>query len=79
MSRLKYLKDMSLSELSFERIANAIKVRAKDIPHYVSWHFNGKQARENKAKLKQYHNLHKGKRCFIVANGPSLKVQMYHC
>jgi len=73
MSRLKYLKDMSLKELSLERIANAIKVRIKDLPHYMSWHFNSKEAKNNKEKLEQYHNIHKGKRCFIVANGPSLK------
>jgi hypothetical protein len=73
MSRLQYIKDMSLKELSFERIVNAVKVRMKDIPHYLSWHGNSAFAKQNKAKLKKYHNIHKGKRCFIVANGPSLK------
>lgn len=26
-------------------------------------------------KIEKYHNLHKGKRCFIVATGPSLKIE----
>jgi hypothetical protein len=29
--------------------------------------------RESIARLKQYHNIHAGKRCFIIGNGPSLK------
>ena len=73
MSRLKYIKDMSLKELSFERIVNAIKVRLKDIPHFIAWHGNSPAAKRNKEKMLKYHNIHKGKRCFIVANGPSLK------
>jgi hypothetical protein len=64
---------MSLKELSFERISNAIKVRLKDIPHFIAWHVNTSFARQNKAMLAKYHNKHKGQRCFIVANGPSLK------
>lgn len=73
MSRLQYIKDMSLKELSLERIMNAIKVRLKDIPHNIAWNINTPFAKQNKDKLSKYHNIHKGKRCFIVANGPSLK------
>lgn len=29
--------------------------------------------RESIARLKQYQNIHRGKRCFIIGNGPSLK------
>lgn len=29
----------------------------------------------NSNKLKQYKDIHKGERCFIIGNGPSLKVQ----
>ncbi len=73
MSRLKYIKDISFKELSFERLYGALKVRIKDIPHLLSWHLNSKEATENKKKLEKFHNIHKGKRAFIVANGPSLK------
>ena len=29
--------------------------------------------RESIARLSQYHNIHQGKRCFVIGNGPSLK------
>lgn len=73
MSRLAYLKNISLDEISFERIATALKARLRDLPHLLSWRTNSPLAKENKAKLERFHNIHKGKRCFIVANGPSLK------
>lgn len=73
MSRLRYIKDISSSEISFERIINALKVRIKDFPHFLAWHLNTAKAKNNKKKLLSYHNIHQGKRCFIVANGPSLK------
>jgi len=37
-----------------------------------SWYFS-KFSNENKKKLEKYKDIHKGERCFIVANGPSLK------
>ncbi len=73
MSRLKYLKNISLNELSLERLIRAVKVRLMDLPHLITWRTNGAFATRNKSKLRSYHNVHKGKRCFIVANGPSLK------
>lgn len=72
MSRFKYINGISLNEISFERIINALKVRIKDIPHYLAWHLNSPFAKSNKVKLTKFHNIHKGERCFIVANGPSL-------
>jgi hypothetical protein len=73
MSRLKYIKDMSLKEITFKRVYEAVKNRIDDIPHFMSWHLNNKQARLNKEKLASFQDKHKGKRCFIIANGPSLK------
>ncbi|MFT4155387.1 6-hydroxymethylpterin diphosphokinase MptE-like protein [Parafilimonas sp.] len=73
MSRFKYLKNISFNELSAERIINAFKVRVKDLPHLIEWRLNGRKAKTNKDKIRSFHNIHKGRRCFIVANGPSLK------
>ncbi len=73
MSRLKYIKNISVKELSLERLINVVKVRIKDIPHFLAWHLNSKAAKKNKDRLKKIHNIHKGQRVFIVANGPSLK------
>lgn len=74
MSRIAYLRNISLGEFTFDRLREAFLRRFKDIPHYHAWHNNDKEAQLNKEKLQRYHNIHRGKRCFIVANGPSLKV-----
>jgi len=61
-----------LKNLSFERVFKAIYRRIIIIYYTYCWNFTslGKKARE---KNKNYYNIHKGKRCFIIANGPSLK------
>lgn len=57
------------NEISIIRIYNAILRRLKSIPHKFKWYF----AKDNKKKLKKFENKFEGKRCFLVANGPSLK------
>jgi hypothetical protein len=61
----------NLNEITFNRVCSAIKTRLLDIPHSIDWQFN-QIAYENRSKIKSYKNIHQGKRCFIVANGPSL-------
>ena len=73
MSRIEYIKKIKWSEISIERIHNAIAGRLKDLPHRIVWDLNTKKAIENKEKLKIFFNIHKNERCFIIANGPSLK------
>ena len=62
-----------ISQLSLTRIASAVKNRWKEIPHFFSWNIN-KQAKENRVNILKFRNIHEGKRCFIVANGPSIKL-----
>lgn len=45
-------------------------IKSRFIRPWVQKHFE--QTFDGK-KLKKYHNKHKGERCFIVANGPSLR------
>jgi hypothetical protein len=52
-------------------MANAFSRRILDIPHGLAWTFRS-SARENRMRLGALRDLHKGERCFIVANGPSL-------
>ena len=73
MSRLKYIKDIKSNELSLSRIVDAIERRVRDIPDFLAWHLNTSFAKKNKKKLAAFHNVHTGKRCFIIANGPSLR------
>lgn len=70
---LQQLKNKKLSEITFSRVYKAIVRRIKDVPHKVTWGLPLKATIENKKKLQQYRDIHKGKRCFIIANGPSLK------
>jgi hypothetical protein len=61
----------NLSEISIKRIVSALKTRGEEIPHTIAWNFDP-TARENLERLKKFQGKHKGERCFIVANGPSL-------
>ena len=55
------------------RIVSAILRRIKNIPHSILWFLPFPFTSKNKNKLKTFFNIHKGERCFIIANGPSLK------
>jgi hypothetical protein len=61
-----------LSELTLERIIEAGKRRLENIPDILAWRYS-QYTRENVANLSKYRNIHKGKRCFVIANGPSLQ------
>jgi hypothetical protein len=61
----------SFSEVSFTRVALALRTRIAEIPHSFTWNFDN-FAQENKERIKQFNGIHTGKRCFILANGPSL-------
>lgn len=60
-----------LEELSLKRIFKGLIRRIFNIPHKISWNFS-RQALNNRKKLEKYKNIHKGQRCFLIANGPSL-------
>ena len=72
MSRLKYIKKININEISIMRIIKAIKRRVLDIPHKISWLLPLEFQKYNISKLKSLKNIHQGKRCFIIANGPSI-------
>ena len=61
-----------LTEISPNRVFAALKVRLQEAPHTFAWKFD-RFARENRERIARYHDIHKGQRCFVVANGPSLK------
>lgn len=62
-----------LSEISINRILSALRMRWREFPHTLSWIFSN-EAYWNKNRLAGLKNRHKGERCIIVANGPSLKM-----
>jgi hypothetical protein len=63
---------VKINELSLKRIYNAILRRLAALPYKISWSFS-KKGIENRKSLTQFKNLHSGERCYLVANGPSLK------
>jgi len=63
-----------VKDISIRRIYKAVVRRIKNIPEIIAWYLPTKLCRENKTKLISFKDKHKGQRCFILANGPSLKI-----
>lgn len=61
-----------LSELSAQRLLSSLKIRIGELPHWMAWYFHP-LAIQNKERIRRFAGIHKGERCFIVANGPSLR------
>ena len=61
----------NLREMSIRRIVQGFMIRLKDIPQSLAWRFSD-TAHWNRSLLRNYKDIHTGKRCIIVANGPSL-------
>jgi len=74
MGRLNYIKDIHWNELSFDRLYQALERRIIEIPNRIRWQLPTLLKRRNKENLKSFRNIHLGERCFILANGPSLKL-----
>jgi hypothetical protein len=62
----------NLSEISIKRVLAALRMRVQELPHSLSWKLMP-GAGMNRNRLGEFRDAHKGERCFIVANGPSLK------
>lgn len=61
-----------LSEITTKRLLDAVNRRIRDIPDALAWRYS-EYNRKNRLNLQRFYNIHNGKRCFIIANGPSLK------
>lgn len=69
------VKRMSLlnsKDITVNRVLAALKRRILSVPDKITYKLPWGFPNKNYQNIKQYHNIHKGKRCFIVANGPSL-------
>ena len=62
----------SRKEITVERVCKALSIRVREIPHAFSWSFSA-EAQLNRDRILRYKDQHLGERCFIVANGPSLR------
>lgn len=64
---------MDKKGITFSRICSAIWRRIKFLPDYFWFYMPFGFPYQNRKRLKSLNNSHKGERCFILANGPSLK------
>lgn len=63
-----------LSDITFERVNKALIRRLDSMPHVLSWYSPGSLAKRNREKLNKLRDLHRGDRCILMANGPSLNL-----
>jgi hypothetical protein len=61
-----------LAELTPRRVAEALARRVKGLPERVSWSLPAGPGKRNRSRLGRCRDRHKGERCVILANGPSL-------
>ncbi len=69
---INQFKNKRISEISCERCWKAVVRRLKDFPHRIIWKLPFQSSLSNKQRIMMYKNIHRGRRCFILANGPSL-------
>jgi hypothetical protein len=72
MEGIKRLLSFKLSDLTFGRVTRALLRRVGNIWHLSTWYFPFGFSKLNKQRIEKYKNIHAGKRCFIVCNGPGL-------
>lgn len=60
------------TDLTVGRVYDAVERRLRDLPHLASWYSPNEETRRNHAKLERFRDLHRGQRCVIMGNGPSL-------
>lgn len=59
------------NEISISRIVRAIEHRFTNQIIYKRWMLS--RGKRNRELLYKYKDIHKGERCYVIANGPSLK------
>jgi hypothetical protein len=71
VSSLQKLRRLHLEELSVERLRRAASRRADGVLQAAKWLLDP-GLRDNRSRLAAYQDRHRGERCVIVGNGPSL-------
>ncbi len=61
-----------LRELSPARLATGVGNRLAAVPPWLAWHLT-KEGSDTRERLESLRNAYSGERCFLLANGPSLK------
>jgi hypothetical protein len=73
IENVKRLLTLKKSDITVSRVAGAIWRRIEDIPQKFIWALPLPFTKQNRGRIEKFKDIHKGKRCFLIANGPSLK------
>lgn len=73
MSNLKRFQTLKKGDVTVGRIIKALWRRIDDLPHKLIWNLPTSYTVRNRTAILKFKNIHAGERCFIIANGPSLK------
>jgi hypothetical protein len=60
------------AELTPQRVLAAVRRRVRDVPDLVRWYAPTAETRRNRELLERHRDRHRGERCFVIGNGPSL-------
>lgn len=69
----KRVATLKKQDITIKRIVEAIWRRMCAVPHVIAFYWPFGFFGRNRRKIKAYRDKYAGKRCFVVANGPSLK------
>jgi hypothetical protein len=73
MENIKRLMSLKKGDITLARIVKALWTRIDDIPQIIIWALPFAFTQKNRKGIEAFKDIHKGKRCFVIANGPSLK------
>jgi hypothetical protein len=69
---IKRIAGFKIKDFTVGRVARAVLRRFTNVRHLATWYNPTGFSKKNKEKLAKFKDIHKGERCFIVCNGPSL-------
>lgn len=69
---VKRLSNLDKRDVTFSRIAAALWRRLVSIPGKIYFYWPWGFPSQNRKKLRELNNKYLGRRCFVIANGPSL-------
>src|SRR5947209_3772250 len=73
MSNFQRLRTLKKEDITLKRVAQGIWRRIDDITQKLILKLPLPFTARNRKGLESFKNIHQNKRCFIIANGPSLK------